>query len=260
MASLRRIENLIQNHCGTTDVTQTRWLKKSPREIAFERGFYDYSEGSKPDKTADEAFLSLENKLPQIRENIISEGFSEWPQYKDFLLRFINMLRARSLLFRQENIEHSSHVPMLTLTKLVKIVGTQQTWKYEPFHPRIQQEHERLLKNKAITDMRSEIEEGAAIFSELYWALRYTTDPTNPIIFNEYCCMINGTAITKEAAADNPNTLVFCPISWQMCLVGSPQRFDVETDKFHPNDLRKLQKIYAETARYFIVSPTKINL
>lgn len=45
------------------DVNRRKWSEKSPIQIGWERGFYDYTSGSNPDATADDAFRCLENDL-----------------------------------------------------------------------------------------------------------------------------------------------------------------------------------------------------
>lgn len=50
-------------------------------------------------ETADSAFARLENAFPAIRRELISRKFENWKDHLDFLLRYVQMMRARSILF-----------------------------------------------------------------------------------------------------------------------------------------------------------------
>ncbi len=248
------------------DVEAQAWYEKSPSEIAYVRGFYDYQRDSTPDETADETFAELERSFPQIRDDILARGFSAWPNHKEFLLKFGQMMRARSPLFREHSIEQTRKSRILTLTERIKIEPDpdkaglyRQTWKVEAFTPKDEKEKNRLFKNKAITDMRSEIKKGADCFDNYDWCLQYTTDPTDPVIAADNCIVVDGKAPNLDAALTDPETLIFFPISWQMCLIGSPLTFDCETAEFHTEDLKRLRAIFKETAALFIVSPTQLS-
>jgi hypothetical protein len=70
--------------------------------VAAIRGFYDYSPGSTPDQTADQAFKEFEDKFPNVRRELVAGNFSGWRSHLEFLLRYAQMLRARSELFRHQ--------------------------------------------------------------------------------------------------------------------------------------------------------------
>ena len=52
------------------NVHRQEWSEKSPSQIGWERGFYDYAPESNPDATAEDAFRRLENDVPRIRDRI----------------------------------------------------------------------------------------------------------------------------------------------------------------------------------------------
>ena len=46
--------------------------------------------------------------------------------------------------------------------------------------------------------------------------------------------VLEGTVLTTAAAVTHPDTMIWFPLSWRACLIGSPRRFDQGTDKAHP--------------------------
>jgi hypothetical protein len=61
-------------------IEERRWFPEGTAGVAWERGFYDYSDGVNPDQTADEAFrASVITLNPAIRDRVKS-GHREWPK------------------------------------------------------------------------------------------------------------------------------------------------------------------------------------
>ncbi len=222
------------------DLAKQKWFEKSSRGFAYEIGYYDYAEGNNPDQTADEDFAELESKFPPVRDKILSEGFSTWPKHKDFLLRFGQMLRVRNELFRKKHQAWTSNA----VTAL------------SPADPG---KREELQKNWAITDMRMEIKKGAMWFNQFDWALLFTKDPRDPVITSEIPGLVEGSVADLPGAVNNPNpdTLIFIPLCWQMCLIGGRGKFHKETDIFDCADLHRLRALFTTYASKFLVSPTK---
>jgi hypothetical protein len=81
------------------DKQRGAWFESGTPGVGAIRGFYDYSEGSDPHQTADDAFGELETTFPKLRRELVGGGFADWNKRLDMLLRFAQMLRARSLLF-----------------------------------------------------------------------------------------------------------------------------------------------------------------
>jgi hypothetical protein len=213
------------------DRQEQRWFDTGTRGIGAIRGFYDYPPGSQPDQTADQAFTQLEAQFPAVRRELVENGFSNWRAHLDFLLRFAQMLRARSELFRYEHVAHTRRVTMLDETR---------------------------LQNKAITDMRTEIGRGATWLSEFYWCLRLTASPTDPVITADNPVVVDGIVPTLEQALRDAHTVVSFPICWQACLVGRKAEFDKQSDAFHPGELNRLRSIYLQEASRFVFSPSQI--
>jgi hypothetical protein len=80
------------------DVRRRRWFESGSARVAAIRGFYDYSPGSAPDETADQAFKTFEERFPNVRRELIAENFTGWKSRLEFLLEYAQMLRARSEL------------------------------------------------------------------------------------------------------------------------------------------------------------------
>jgi len=92
-------------------------------------------------------------------------------------------------------------------------------------------------------------------------ALRYTDSPADPFVATELPFIALGPqAVAKlEAAIQHPDTLLFFPLCWQACLVGSRQFFDIDTGRFGPQDMQKVRHVYRDSAQIFLVSPMRLN-
>jgi hypothetical protein len=84
------------------DIPYQRWSMRSTKQIGHGTGFYDYA-GTAPEldslESADDAFRELENDFPRIRGRLLSKHFRNWHKHLGFLLRYMQMIRARSPLF-----------------------------------------------------------------------------------------------------------------------------------------------------------------
>jgi hypothetical protein len=217
-----------------------RWKQKSPAQVGYKPGFYDYSQDGKPDQTADQAFMAFENNFPRIRDAIIKEGFSTWPKHRGFLLNFGQMLRARTLLFRQQ---HGSWTE-------------KAVWSLSPTDLK---RGEEMAKNWAITDMRSEIQRGSGWFSRFDWAMRFTTDPNDPVITSDVPLVVEGSKKPDlQTAIDlGEDTIVYLPLCWQMCRIGHRRKDCEETAEFPSPALHYFRVLLAKYAVEFLFSPTK---
>jgi hypothetical protein len=57
-------------------IAEKRWFPKRPQDVAWVRGFYDYSAAVTPDQTADDAFQEHEGKYPEVRRALVASNFS----------------------------------------------------------------------------------------------------------------------------------------------------------------------------------------
>jgi hypothetical protein len=143
------------------DVRRGGWHERSPRQIGFERGYYDYAAGSQPDATAEDAFVRLENDFPRIREQIRRDGYASWPKHRELLVMFAGMMAARSAMFRSQ-----AEAELLGSLRSHADSGS-------------------LAKNYAITRMRSEIEARRQTWQAWDWALGYTVSPADPVVTSD---------------------------------------------------------------------------
>ncbi len=215
-----------------------------------------------PDQTADQAFAGLETKFPVVRRELAASHFSDWTKQLDFLLAFAQMLRARSQLFREQSLAQGRQLRFLRIEEILPPEPSKTEpgkfvtpIKYAPYVPADATAHEALLRNKTITDLRTEIANGAAWMSEMHWCLRLTQNPGDPFVTGDSPVVMEGRTTTQEEALRDEETLIFFPICWQACLVGSPVKFDRETDILGPSDLKKLRDLYLKSAVRFIFSP-----
>ncbi len=204
-------------------------------------------------ETADSAFLELENKYPSLCKETIANGFGHWSQHREFFLSFMQMMRARSLLFREQKqaagkdtlaweIAEDAHE-----TKTIKLKSMTPT----PVSPTF-------IRNRAISEMMEEIKKGAAWLQDFDWALRYCDSVNDPFIISEIPFVARGPCTELEKGIWHPETLLFFPLCWQACLIGSRQSFDVKTDRFDSRDMQTMRQIYREAAQLFILAPSKV--
>jgi hypothetical protein len=179
-------------------------------------------------------------------------------EHREFLLNFMQMMRARSTLFRRQKVAEGKTLQAYVIEEVyhdrnaIKL----KSMTPSPVPPAF-------IKNRAIIEMREEIQKGAAWLKDFYWALRFTDSIADPFIISELPFVAEGsvvaTGVELKEALDHPDTLLMFPLCWQACLFGSRRRFDVETDKFGPEDMRNIRKRYRDRAEKFLLSPIKVD-
>jgi hypothetical protein len=235
-------------------IERQRWFESTPRKVAAINGFYDYSPDSAPDQTADQAFKEFEDRFPNVRRELVASGFSGWQSHLDFLLRYAQMLRARSELFREQTVTNARQQRIVR----VKEVLNETTLSHEELTETVE-EREKIFRNMAITTMRREIAKGAALFSALHWCLRMAPAVTDPVVTGDDAVLVQHKTPTLEAALTDANTLVFFPICRHACLIGSPAKFNLETEAFDFRDLKVLQSRYVKGECRFAYSPKRLD-
>lgn len=217
------------------DVKRLEWREKSPAAFGWEKGLYDYAADSTPDGTAEEIFLRPENDFPVVREKIRSEGYPSWVQYRDQLVEFAAMLSARSPMFLDQAASsiRDSLAP----------------------YP----DADVLAHNYGLTTMRTEVTDRGWRWRSLHWALRFTTDPASPAIGCDQSVGMDGHVEDVRFALDDPQTTLFFPLSWDMCLFGSPARLEPTCAQFLEADLRRLRSFVTQQACSFVVSPVRLE-
>jgi Protein of unknown function (DUF4238) len=240
-------------------IERQQWFESTPRKVAAINGFYDYSPDSAPDQTADQAFKEFEERFPNIRRELVANRFSGWQSHLEFLLRYAQMLRSRSELFRKQTVTNARQKRMVRVKEVFNDPASGKTSiKYEEL-TETAEEREKFFRNMAITTMRLEIAKGAAFFSQLHWCLRIATAVTDPVITGDDAVVVEGKVPTLEAALTDADTLIFFPVCRHACLIGSPAKFDLETEAFHASDVKLLQSRYLKGECRFAYSPKRLD-
>ena len=186
------------------DIDRHEWSEKSCSQIGWARGFYDYAPGSNADATAEDAFRRLENDVPRIRDCIRANGYEGWTEYRDVLVEFAVMMAARSPVFRTQAVSQAH--PSLTDCRAGNA----------------------LAKNFSITLMRTEMRRRPCEWQGYDWVLGYTKNPEFPFIAGDQVVGMRGNALTAEEALRQNDFWLWCPLSWDMCLIASSQPLAAE--------------------------------
>jgi len=213
-----------------------KWFETSPGSVGGENGFYDYSSGAAPDATADQAFAELETNFPIVRQELLEQGLGNWTRHRDFLVRYADMLRARSRLYREDTFKDLQTKTFHKIDEIENVPNPdtgemQSKIRYSLFTPKNGQEEQDLFKNMSITRMREEIKKAPGLFAEWHWCLQFTADVTDPfIVADNLAVSLTGPEPATPAEAVNlPQTQLIFPLCWQICLIGRKQNFEEET-------------------------------
>lgn len=236
------------------DVPKGVWAERSPREIGYRQGFYDYATTEVGLQTADTTFADLERTYPVVRRALVSNKFANWKHHLDFLLRYIQMMRARSLLFFDQKHAEGKN---LRAWVIEEVSPDRRSAKVRSVVPEPLPAD--FIRNWTITEMRTEIQKGAAWLNDFNWALRYCESVADPFVISEIPLMASGPAPTSEEGMRHPETLLFFPLCWQACLIGSRQFFDDDTGIFLQEDMRRARRMYREKADLFILAPRQTD-
>ena len=233
------------------DINKRRWQECSTSEIGFVKGFYDYAGNVTDAESADDTFAELERNFSLVRGALIEAGFSNWQEHREFLLRYMQMIRVRSPLYFQQKHAEGQNLEVLQITEISE---DRRSIKYIPSRLTPQQ-----IKNKTIADMRAELQKGADWLNGFDWALRFCDSPDDPCISSDAPFIVEGKVPNLGQAIDHPDTLLIFPLCWQACLYGSRLHFDVKTDKFSSHDLNLIRRKYRANARRYLISPRKLE-
>jgi hypothetical protein len=222
--------------------------------VRYRQGFYDYTTSEIGFETADTAFGELERIFPKVRRVLIERNFEHWEDQRDFLLRYVQMMRTRSLLFFEHQHAQGRNFKAWVIEE---ISPDRKSVKVRSMTP--EPLPDAFIRNWTITEMRAEIQNGAAWLSDFNWALRYCDSPATPFGISELPFISYGHHSQLADALQDPETLLFFPLCWQACLIGSGQFFEVQTDKFGDEDMRTLRKMYRQRAKLFLLSPRQFD-
>lgn len=237
------------------DIPNRVWSERSPREVGYRPGLYDYTTAEIGLESADKTFTQLENIFPKVCRELVSRQFANWKDHRDVLLSYAQMLRARSLLFFDQKRLEGQNLRGWTV-KEVSPDG--KSVKVESMTPKPLPDA--FIKNWTINQMRDEIKKGAAWSNDFNWALRYCDSPSAPFVVSESPFLLRGRQSKLEDALHDPESLLIFPLCWRACLIGSRHYFEIETGRFGPEDMLAARTMYRESAELFILSPTQLDL
>ena len=206
-------------------------------------------------ETADSTFKGFENTFPRIRREMMANNFENWLDYRDFLLQYMQMMRARSILFfEQKSIEGQS----LLLYEIEKVNPDGMSVVLRSMEP--SRPSGAFIRNWTISEMRAEIQKGAGWLNDLDWALRICEYPDDGFVTSENPLQLYGSGSNVAENAKHPDTLLFFPLCWQACLIGSRRPFDVKTGMFGREDMATFRRMYRQSAKLFLASPQKFDI
>jgi hypothetical protein len=93
------------------------------------------------------------------------------------------------------------------------------------------------------------------------WALRYTNAPADPFVTGPQPVITEGKVEGRGFvdAMKHPDTLIWFPLCWQACLVGSIRRFDEGTLEAPPSLLAHVRGLFRRSTSGFLISPHKLS-
>lgn len=234
------------------DVRHNSWSQRSTTGVGYRTGFYDYAGTGW--ESVESAFLKLENDYPLICARIVSSGFTEWIGHRMFLLSYMQMMSARSLLFFERMHAKGKDLKVPVVNEVLP--DGKVNLSFAPSLP-----SEGLIKNWSLSQMCREMMRGAPELYDFDWTLRFCDSPRDPFVVSESPFALQGSRpeATLEEAFQHPDSLLFFPLCWQAILVGSRRPFNIKTDRFAPADIRRCRRMYRDSAKLFLVSPSKLN-
>lgn len=248
------------------NINEQRWFPAKPANVAAIRGFYDYSEDANPEQTADQAFQEFEDNFPQLRREMVASNFENWRSHLDFLLRYINMLRVRSELFRHHVLQGFEERPPMVVGEVLE----RQPHPTEPgreilkvYVKPMEQTGEPLKRaytNLSISKMRADIIEVPKFFFDFDWCLRYTTNQGKPVITADDAIRLEGPDPSTEQVLRHFQTRLHFPLCWQACLIGSPSLLMPKTKAFSSSRLSELRGKYLASRCRFAYSPVVVSV
>jgi hypothetical protein len=247
-------------------IEEKRWFPQKTENVAWQDGFYDYSEGAAPDQTADQAFYEYETKFPKLRRELIASNFSDWRKHLDFLIRYLNMIRVRTPLFREQFLQALAQTPPMVIDEVLekhphatKPGMVSMKAKIKPM-AETGEELKTAYRNFSISKMRADMQAVPQHFFDFDWCLRFTMDPKKPIITADDAIRLEGPDPRKFNPLRHMDTVIYFPLCWQACLIGRPHVQTPKTKIFSSSRLMELEAKYLASLCRFAYSPIKLSL
>ena len=178
--------------------------------------------------------------------------FKGWAkQHKSFLLGYMQMMRALSAVYSVTDRPLSKPTG-------ATIVGVGSGNQVKLDSLKLRPLPDNVVRNSVIAKMGQEIQKGSDWMWDFNWCLRYATSPTNSFITGPQPVVTEGPAPDLESAMKHPDTLIWFPISWQACLIGSLRRFDEGTNKADDWILAHERGLFRRPSTGYLVSPERV--
>lgn len=237
------------------DVRSRQWEERSPKEIAYGKGFYDYAEGTDYSVAThpDSVFARLEREFPQVRDEMAANAFAHWEKHKEFLKEFMQMLRARSPLAMRQQEAAARNVRASTVTH---VSPDRKTITLDSLEGRPLPEQ--AVRNFAIRKMLEDVQGGASWMNQLDWCLRYTDNESEGVSTTDQAVIVSASIRASQITMDflnHPDTLLVFPVCWQACLFGSTRNFDKSYDRIDQKLLERIRSDQKRFADRLIISP-----
>jgi uncharacterized protein DUF4238 len=236
------------------DVPNGIWSERSAAEVGYRHGFYDYATSGTSAQSADSTFEELERRYPKVRSSMLEQRFANWRQHLEFLLRYAQMMRARSLLFFESLQAQWSTTKVWVVEEAMPDKNAVRLKSMTPEGVSLA-----FIRNRVISQMREEINKGPAWLNEFSWCVRHCDSSSKPFIISEIPFVCHGKSTNLEEALLDPETLLLFPLCWQACLVGRRQHIEDELGSFGEADMHRIRKIYRDSADLFLLSSTKLE-
>jgi hypothetical protein len=242
------------------DLETKIWSMESPGSVGWERGFYDYADGTSELEHSDLTFKRFEDEFPNVRDHLLQRNFKGWAkQQKPFLLEYMQMMRARSPLYISQKTEQHGNMRMVKITEVISPTEVKVD-TLEPYPPPAE-----FVRNRTITAMREEIQKGADWMGNFNWCLRYTRNVAEPFVTGTQPITVEGrypdsnNAPVLDDALKDRNTVIWFPLCWQACLVGALDRFDEGTAEADPSLVHHVRELFFRPTTGYVISPSKIE-
>ena len=229
------------------DIQRRTWRRRSTAQIGWEPGFYDFvgRQGDRPH--AEQAFGELENAYPPLIQKLQASHFREWHEHKDFFLRYVQMIRCRSPLFREQFLREWRD------KRGARVIGIDGK-KISVDSLRLRHFSPGALKEASIQKMMAEMDRGKAQLESFFWQLRLADSIEDCFVTTDQplVASIDGENLADEF--ERRSTVLLFPICWQACLVGRRDPFSLSFTGSTHNERAAIRKAYLDSAVRFVVA------
>ena len=229
-----------------------QWEQKSPAQVGYEVGLYDFANDALDEEHADTTFKFMEDKFPAIRAGLVDNAFQNWTEHQEFFCRYMQMIRIRSPLYFQQKKQELSTQHIWTIAAVDGNKITLDNTEGRLITPAEVHDH-------TLSKMRAEFKLGVDWMKEFRWTLRIADDPASPFITAEQPLFLVTSENPILDAIRRHDTYIFFPLCWQACLVGNRVPWLRETQPIGQDKLRVFRHLVSVQAKKFLISPRPID-